>query len=317
MTQALCLGELLVDFVPTEAGLGVANTPLWQRAAGGAPANVAVGLARLGIASGFLGMVGADPFGDFLADTLAQHDVNIQGLRRTEQARTALAFVALQADGERDFMFYRHPSADMLFAPSDLDPRQFANIELLHFGSISASNDLGYQTTLRAIELAHANGAVLSFDPNLRAALWPSLEAARRVMLKLLPLAQIVKLSREEAEFLTALADPLAAAQSLWHERSQVIVVTDGGAGCWYQTAAGSGHVAAPKVQAIDATGAGDSFVACLLAQLIQQPNLPADQTGFERALQRACIAGALATLVRGAIPGLPTAQQIEQFRQL
>ncbi len=316
MPQVLCLGELLVDFVPTEAGLGVANTPLWQRAAGGAPANVAVGLARLGVASGFLGMVGTDAFGDFLADTLAQQQVDIQGLRRTEQARTALAFVALQADGERDFMFYRHPSADMFFAPSDLDPHQFAKATLLHFGSISASNELGYQTTLRAIELAQANGMWLSFDPNLRAALWPSLEAARSVMLKLVPYAQIIKLSREEAEFLTALADPLAAAQSLWHEHSHVIVVTDGSAGCWYQTANGSGHVAAPKVQAIDATGAGDSFVACLLAQLIQQPNLAHDQATFEQALQLACVAGALATLVRGAIPGLPTVQQIEQFLQ-
>ncbi|MFD3166302.1 PfkB family carbohydrate kinase [Herpetosiphon sp. NSE202] len=316
MTQALCLGELLVDFVPTEAGLGVANTPLWQRAAGGAPANVAVGLARLGMSSGFLGMVGADSFGDFLAETLAAHQVDIQGLRRTEQARTALAFVALQADGERDFMFYRHPSADMLFAPSDLEPRQFATAKLLHFGSLSASNELGYQTTLRAIELAQANGMLLSFDPNLRAALWPSLEAARSVMLKLLPYAHIIKLSREEAEFLTALADPLAAAQSLWHERSQVIVVTDGSAGCWYQTATGSGRIAAPTVHAIDATGAGDSFVACLLAQLIQQPTLAHDQADFEHALQRASIAGALATLVRGAIPGLPTAEQIEQFRQ-
>ncbi|KPL85257.1 PfkB family carbohydrate kinase [Herpetosiphon geysericola] len=314
MTQALCLGELLVDFVPTEAGLGVANTPLWQRAAGGAPANVAVGLARLGVSSGFLGMVGADAFGDFLAETLATHHVDIQGLRRTEQARTALAFVALQADGERDFMFYRHPSADMLFAPSDLDPQQFATAKLLHFGSLSASNELGYQTTLRAIELAQTNNMLLSFDPNLRAALWPSLAAARSVMLKLLPYAQIMKLSREEAEFLTELADPLAAAQSLWHARSQVIVVTDGSAGCWYQTAVGSGRIAAPTVQAIDATGAGDSFVACLLAQLIQQPALANDQADFEHALQRASIAGALATLVRGAIPGLPTAEQIEQF---
>ncbi len=316
MTQALCLGELLVDFVPTEAGLGVANTRLWRRAAGGAPANVAVGLARLGVSSGFLGMIGADSFGDFLAETLTAHQVDIQGLRRIEQARTALAFVALQADGERDFMFYRHPSADMFFAPSDLDPRQFATAKLLHFGSLSASNELGYQTTLRAIELAQANDMLLSFDPNLRAALWPSLEAARSIMLKLLPYAHIIKLSREEAEFLTALADPLAAAQSLWHERSQVIVVTDGSAGCWYQTATGSGRIAAPTVQAIDATGAGDSFVACLLAQLIQQPALAHDQADFEHALQRSSIAGALATLVRGAIPGLPTMQQIEQFRQ-
>src|SRR5262245_8125584 len=113
MSAVVTFGELLIDFVPGTAGLGVGGTPVWERAPGGAPANVAVGLARQGVAAAFLGMVGDDPFGHYLAGVLAENGVNTSGLRFSPAARTALAFVALQPDGERDFMFYRHPSADM------------------------------------------------------------------------------------------------------------------------------------------------------------------------------------------------------------
>ena len=121
MRDVVACGELLIDFVATESGVTLAQAPAFKKAAGGAPANVAVGMARLGYRAGFMGQVGDDDFGHFLADTLAESGVDVGGLRFCETARTALAFVSLRADGERSFMFYRHPSADMLWRPADAD----------------------------------------------------------------------------------------------------------------------------------------------------------------------------------------------------
>ena len=133
MFDFIACGELLIDFVSTESGVTLAEAPAFKKAAGGAPANVAVGLARLGYRAGFLGQVGEDDFGHFLADTLSAAGVDTGGLRFSAEARTALAFVSLRADGERSFMFYRHPSADMLWRPEDVDTgyaRQHARFPL-------------------------------------------------------------------------------------------------------------------------------------------------------------------------------------------
>ena len=156
MADVVCFGDLLIDFVPTVTGTGLADAPAFVKAPGGAAANVAVGLARLGVASAFMGKVGDDPFGHFLADTLRG-----RGRRRraacasSRAARTALAFVSLRADGEREFLFYRHPSADMLFTPDEVDagsdprpPRVF------HFDSISLAAEQPRATALHAAALA-------------------------------------------------------------------------------------------------------------------------------------------------------------------
>jgi len=135
--DVLTCGELLVDFFATEVGSPLEEAEGFQKAAGGAPANVAVGLARLGHAAGFLGQVGDDPFGRFLADTLTRHGVDVRGLRFSDEARTGLAFVSLRATGERDFVFYRHPSADILWRAEDVDRDYIAQARVFHFGSIS------------------------------------------------------------------------------------------------------------------------------------------------------------------------------------
>jgi fructokinase len=137
MPDIVCLGELLIDFVPTVTGTSLIDAPAFKKAPGGAPANVAVGVTRLGLASAFMGKVGDDPFGHFLAQTLADAGVDVAPLRFTDQARTALAFVSLRADGEREFMFYRHPSADMLLTPDEIDEAALRGAKALHFGSIS------------------------------------------------------------------------------------------------------------------------------------------------------------------------------------
>src|SRR3954453_1253282 len=168
MAQIVCVGDLLIDFVPTVTGTGLVDAPAFQKAPGGAAANVAVALARLGVASASMGMVGEDPFGHFLADTLAGAGVDIAPLRFTTEARTALAFVSLRADGEREFMFYRHPSADMLFTPDAVDQSTIAAARIFHFDSISLAAEQPRATALPAADLARRAGKLISYDVNLR-----------------------------------------------------------------------------------------------------------------------------------------------------
>jgi fructokinase len=314
MANAICLGELLIDFVPTVTGTGLTDAPAFIKAPGGAPGNVAVGLARLGVKSAFMGKVGDDAFGHFLADTLAEAGVDVSPLRFSTEARTALAFVSLRVDGEREFMFYRHPSADMLFTPREVDMDAISRAKLLHFGSISLIGEPSRSATLYAVDAARAAGGLVSYDPNLRLPLWPDADAARKGLLLGLSKAHIVKLSDDESEFLTGLSDLKAACQALWHEDLKLMVVTRGRAGCVYFTPSFTGMVESFTVEAVDATGAGDGFVAGLLQGLLADPSTFQDETRLRELCRFANAVGALATTERGAIPALPDRERVRDF---
>jgi fructokinase len=314
MVDVVCLGELLIDFVPTVTGTSLIDAPAFKKAPGGAPANVAVGLARLGTPSAFMGKVGDDPFGHFLAQTLAAAGVDIGPLRFSDAARTALAFVSLRADGEREFMFYRHPSADMLLTPEEVDLQAIRGARALHYGSISLIGEPARGATLHAIAAARAAGCLISCDPNLRLALWPDAEAARDGLRVAMSQAQVVKISDEELRFLTGSDDPAAARQQLWHDRLQLLMVTLGAAGCVYFTPDFEGVVVGFSVDAVDATGAGDGFVAGLLHGLIADPSVVRDQQRLREICRFACAVGALTTTERGAIPALPAHERVRQF---
>jgi fructokinase len=314
MADAICLGELLIDFVPTVTGTSLIDAPAFKKAPGGAPANVAVGLARLGTPSAFMGKVGDDPFGQFLAHTLSEAGVDVGPLRFSSEARTALAFVSLRADGEREFMFYRHPSADMLFTPDEVDAEAIRRARLLHYGTISLIGEPSRSATLHAIDLARDAGCLISCDPNLRLALWPDRAAARDGLLLGIARAQVVKLSDEELRFLTGSDDPAAAREQLWHDRLELMVVTLGAAGCVYFTPDSDGVVVGSAVEAIDATGAGDGFVAGLLHGLLADRNVTGDEARLRELCRFANAVGALATLERGAIPALPTLERVRAF---
>ena len=314
MADAICLGELLIDFVPTVTGTSLIDAPAFKKAPGGAPANVAVGLARLGTPSAFMGKVGDDPFGQFLANTLAEAGVDVAPLRFSSKARTALAFVSLRADGEREFMFYRHPSADMLFTPDEVDAEAIRRARLLHYGTISLIGEPSRSATLHAIDLARDAGCLISCDTNLRLALWPDRAAARDGLLLGIARAQVVKLSDEELRFLTGSDDPAAAREQLWHDRLELMVVTLGAAGCVYFTPDSDGVVVGSAVEAIDATGAGDGFVAGLLHGLLADRNVTGDEARLRELCRFANAVGALTTLERGAIPALPTLERVRAF---
>ncbi len=316
MADVLCLGEALIDMVPTRSGVGLAEAETFVKAAGGAPANVAVGLARLGVSAGFIGCVGDDPFGRFLADTLAREGVATGGLRVTKQAPTALAVVSLGTNGDRDFLFYGHPAAHTMLAPENIDETRIREAKLLHFGSISLIAGPARAATLHAVDLAHRHGVRVSFDPNLRLALWPNAEAAGEAMRLGLSRANVVKLSEDEVRFLQADGcDLIEAARALWHPALELMAVTRGRRGCLWLEAVEEGEEPGFAVMSIDTTGAGDAFTAGLLAGLVAHRDAGAlDRAALAQIVCFACAAGALATMERGAIPALPDRAAVERL---
>lgn len=314
MADVVTLGELLIDFVPTVSNVSLIDAPAFKKAPGGAPANVAAGLVKLGISCAFLGKVGDDPFGHFLEKTLSDLGVDTRGLVFSNQARTALAFVSLRGDGEREFMFYRHPSADMLYTAEEVDYQLIENAKIFHLGSISLICDPSRSATLAALNTARENDVLVSYDPNLRLALWPDADAAQDGMLSIWKEADLIKVSEEELHFLTGLDDIEDAVDVLWHDNLRLLVVTLGKAGCRYFTPEFKGTVKGIKAKAIDTTGAGDGFVAGLLKGINDHPEALKDETLLRDVCLYANAVGALTTTQLGAIPALPTAQELDDF---
>lgn len=314
MADVVTLGELLIDFVPTVSGVSLTEAPSFKKAPGGAPANVAAGLAKLGVSAAFLGKVGEDAFGLFLKETLDHVGVDTRGLVFSREARTALAFVSLRSDGEREFMFYRHPSADMLYAPNEVDFDIISSAKIFHHGSISLISEPSGSATLAALDCAHENGLLISYDPNLRLALWSDPASAKKGILSVWERADLIKVSDDELSFLAGQADMDEAVKTLWHGDLKLMVVTLGKAGCRYYTPDYYGAVPGYTVDSIDTTGAGDGFVAGLLSGLLNKPDALHDEAKLRCVCRLANAVGALTTTQRGAIPALPTLQQVDDF---
>jgi fructokinase len=307
--SVICFGELLIDFVSSESGVTVEQASGFVKAPGGAPANVAVGVARLGHPAAFLGQVGEDPFGHFLADVLESESVDVSGVCFHPDARTALAFVALDTGGERSFVFYRNPSADMLMTPADVNTDIIRKGKIFHFGSITLIHEPSASATRHALQTAQDSGLLISYDPNLRMALWPDEDSAREGILSGFDHAHIIKISDDELHFLTGNSNIGA----LWREQTRLIIITHGSGGATAYTSPDEGvHVAGLPVQAIDTTGAGDSFVAGLLVGILENPNNYLNQLKPILRFANAC--GALTTTQRGAIPALPLREQVAEM---
>ena len=312
--DAITLGELLIDFVSPETDQGLADAVAFTKAPGGAPANVAVGLRRLGFDSGFIGCVGADPFGDYLAGVLAAEGVETRWLKRSHVARTTLAFVATRADGRKDITFWRHPGADTRLAPEDLDPRCFEGLRVFHFCSVSMSCEPVRSTTLMAARLAREAGALVSFDPNWRPALWTSPAEGRQWIRDGLLLADVAKVADEELELVCGTSDVDAGLDAILALGPRLAVVTLGAAGSVARSRTASVTVPGFPVTVIDPLGAGDAFVAGLLAGLLDLGGRTPREADLARLLRFANAAGALATQRVGVIPALPTTADVNFF---
>ncbi|XP_072999768.1 fructokinase-1-like [Typha latifolia] len=305
-------GEMLIDFVPTISGVSLSEAPGFLKAPGGAPANVAIAVSRLGGRSAFVGKLGDDEFGHMLAGILRSNGVSDAGVTFDSGARTALAFVTLRADGEREFMFYRNPSADMLLLESELNLDLIRRAAVFHYGSISLIAEPCRSAHLKAMEVAKEAGALLSYDPNLRLPLWPSPEEARTQILSIWDQADIVKVSDVELEFLTgdnSLEDEVV--MKLWRPTLKLLLVTVGENGCKYYTKDFRGSVESFAVKQVDTTGAGDAFVGALLRKLVEDQSALQDENKLRQVLRFANACGAITTTKKGAIPSLPNEAEV------
>ena len=315
MPKALCIGELLIDFVSTTPDVTLAEAPGFVKAPGGAPANVAVGLAKLGIDAGFIGKVGADAFGDFLREVLQENSVDTTYLIAGEASRTTLAFVATRSDGMKDITFYRHPGADIQLSPDEIDTGYVQSAELFHYGSVSLSHSPSREATLQAIQSAKASGAMLSYDPNLRLMLWDNPNDAKHWIWEVMPYADVVKISEEEWEFVTGDVELANGIERILGLGAKLLVVTLGERGCYYTNGTADGYVNGFAVDVLDTLGAGDAFVAAMLMQLMKHEDIRAlDAPRLDAIMRYANAAGALATQKIGVIPALPTPSEIELF---
>ncbi len=265
MKRLLAIGEALIDFIPEESGKELRHVGGFQPKVGGAPANVVGAYVKLGGSGSMITQLGDDPFGDKIVEELESCGIDCSHIKRTAAANTSLAFVALKEDGDREFSFYRKPGADMLLDPEEVKEEWFRDIFALHFCSVSLGDWPMKEAHRRAIRLARDAGALVSFDPNLRPALWEDQDALRAVVREFAPMADILKVSDEELEFITGRTGIAEALPELLRGRTKLVIYTKGpdGAECYTKTAGGSS--AGQKVKAVDTTGAGDGFIGAFL----------------------------------------------------
>ena len=298
------LGDAVVDLLPDGEGR-LLQCP------GGAPANVAVGVARLGGDSGFIGRVGDDPFGRFMLHTLAQEQVDVNYMRLDAAQRTSTVVVDLDSHGERTFTFMVRPSADLFLQPEDLPP--FAAGQWLHVCSIALSAEPSRSTTFAAMEAIKRAGGYVSFDPNIRSDLWQDPQDLRDCLDRALALADAIKLSEEELAFISG-SDDIVSGIARLNARFQptLLLVTQGKAGVQAALRGQVSHFPARPVVAVDTTGAGDAFVAGLLAGLGAH-GIPDNLAALAPDLALAQTCGALATTAKGAMTALPYRDDLQR----
>ncbi|OOF68232.1 aminoimidazole riboside kinase [Rodentibacter caecimuris] len=298
-------GDAVVDLIPD-------GDNHYLRCAGGAPANVAVGVARLGGQSAFIGRVGKDPLGQFMQDTLNAENVDTTHMILDPQQRTSTVIVGLDK-GERSFTFMVNPSADQFLQNSDLP--NFQSGEWLHCCSIALINNPSRQTTFEAIHRIKTANGFFSFDPNLRESLWSSAEEMKSIVLDAIALADVLKFSEEELTLLTnicSLENAFEKMTALYPNK--LIIVTLGKAGALYHFSGQQGIIAGKALQPVDTTGAGDAFVGGLLTGLSEYPDWKQNNETLAHIIRQANACGALATTAKGAMSALPNKMQLNAF---
>ena len=314
MGRIVAIGEVVADIYRDESSSAI-ELPFTARP-GGAPANVTVAAARLGEEAAFAGSVGRDLFGDFILRALEAEGVQTSSVRRCEPpTRTSLAFVEIGEDGDRSFTFYRSdPAADELISPEDVSEEFVSGASFVNFGSIMLIKDPARSAVHKAARLARDQNVPAAFDVNFREHLWPSVDAAREAVNPLLDLSTIVKLGDDEVAPLLGTESKEEAAQQLLGRGVSLVLVSLGPEGAFYATQEFSGQVPAFEVEVVDATGAGDAFLAATLVHLSEDSKSSFDEERVREAVRRGTAAGALACTDYGAMRALPTKDELERF---
>ena len=311
MYDVVALGELLIDF--TDAGISPNGMHLFEQNPGGAPANVLTGLSRMGLKTALIGKVGDDLNGRFFESVLKKEKIDTAALILDKNYFTTLAFVSLSAGGERSFSFARKPGADSMLRRDEVNCDVIKSSKIFHIGSLSLTDEPSRTATLYALDAAKKAGCIISYDPNYRASLWRSEQAAREGIRSVLPYVDVIKLSEEEANFVTPEKDPKAAGKYLVEHGIKAAFITLGKNGAYAFHREGFVYQPAVPGNVVDTNGAGDSFCSGVLFCICKEGK-KVGEIGLSRLSEFARFGNAAASLCigkRGAVPSMPTLQEI------
>ena len=313
MFDVTALGELLIDFAPKS--VDAAGYPTLAANPGGAPGNFLAALNKYGCSVAMIGKVGDDMFGRLLLNTLKGAGIETRGVVVDPNQFTTLAFVSLDASGNRDFSFARKPGADTCLTYDEVDEALVTGARVFHFGTLSLTNDPAREATHKAVARAKAQGVLISVDPNLRKPLWPTEDDAKAAIEWSLRQADIIKISDEEIEFLWGLT-PEEGAQKLLNEYgASLVYATLGPKGCHAATRNAAVTVSSPKgIHVVDTTGAGDIFGGSAMSRFLKTGKAPGELSVDElTAVTRfACTAASLSTQKHGGISSVPEIAEVE-----
>lgn len=311
MYDVTAMGELLIDFAPRSTN--DAGYPVLSANPGGAPCNFLAALNAWGARTAFIGKVGDDAFGHLLVDTIKKAGIETRGVRMDPQVFTTLAFVTLDASGDRSFSFARKPGADTRLAWEEVDTHLIDCSKVFHFGTLSLTDEPARTATQQAVAYAKRRGKLICCDPNLRLPLWPDPEEARARMLWAVCQADIVKISQEEVEFLWNCGPREGAEELLQNCGVRLAMVTLGADGCLMATKKASCRLPCPPVTPVDTTGAGDIFGGTALARILElgKPLEELTEQDLLSIARPAVTAASLSTQSPGGIPSIPARETV------
>lgn len=311
--DVVALGELLIDF--TENGLSDQGNPILEANPGGAPCNVLSMLQNLGKKTAFIGKVGDDAFGKMLIQVVKEQGINTDNLIVDKEAGTTLAFVHTAKDGDRNFSFYRNPGADMMLRWNEVEQSKLSDTEIFHFGTLSMTDEYIADVTMKAVKKAKESGAVISFDPNLRPPLWKDMEDARQRMWYGISQCDILKISDDEIAFLSGTEDIDSGIECIMQKsQPKLICATMGknGSKAYYN---GESVFSQPFLRndTIETTGAGDTFMACVLNVVLENGLEQLSHDKLADMLRFANAASSIITTRKGALKVMPAKEEIMQ----
>ncbi|WP_062051559.1 carbohydrate kinase [Bacillus sp. JCM 19034] len=314
-SNVVCIGELLIDFFCTDTGNDLIKGTKFEKQPGGAPANVCAAIVKLGGSAMFSGKVGNDPFGHFLKHTLEELHVDTSMLVFDDMNPTTLAFVSLQENGERDFVFNR--GADAFLTEEDLDKGKIESARILHFGSATALLNGPFQTTyLNTMKKAKLTGQFISFDPNYRSDLWRENQREFvNLARKAIAYSDFVKVSEEELRLITGVKEIKEGVEAFHHDGAKLVAVTLGSRGTFISNGQLQETIPSIKVKAIDTTGAGDAFVGAMLYQLAKENEPKKVIKNIDQVTEITALSNKVAALTCtkvGSITAIPTMGDVD-----
>ncbi|MCF0130526.1 MAG: carbohydrate kinase [Pseudobutyrivibrio sp.] len=312
--DVVALGELLIDFI--SSGISPQGNGLFEANPGGAPCNVLSMLLNLGHKCAFIGKVGEDIFGLKLKTILQDIGIDTTGLVVGKEARTTLAFVENDETGDRSFSFYRNPGADMMLDIKEVDDELISQAKIFHFGTLSMTHDGVRAATKHAIDVAMANNCIISFDPNIRESLWPSMDIMRQQLEYGLGKCHVLKISDNEIQWFTGIDDydeAVAKLSDTYHIPLILLSLGKDGsrAYCNGHRAHADAYI---RQDTVETTGAGDTFGACCLHYVLEHGYKDLDEAALFEMLNFANAAASIITTRKGALRVMPTVEEVTRM---